>query len=100
MIAQRTNNISFFKAFAPALKRGLEAMPLSSRGLVWNDPASPAIGYGFHDSVLKSGEVSAATVGLSCDCHSDGRLLPRTGALHQPAFLRRVHGHELGPPGR
>ena len=65
MIAERTNNASFFEAFAPALKRGLDPMPLSPRGLVWNDPASPAIGYGFHDSILKSGEVSAATVGLS-----------------------------------
>ena len=35
-IAERTANLTFFSTHARALKRGLDRMPLSKRGLVWN----------------------------------------------------------------
>lgn len=81
MIAERTTNESFFEEYATAIKRGLDPMPLSSRGLVWNDPANPAIGYGFHDSVLKSGEVLYSSLLYVDACMGMSRLHNRTGQL-------------------
>ena len=79
MIAERTGNKSFFEEYAPALTRGLGTMPLSPRGLVWNDPGNPAIGYGFHDSVIKSGEVLYTSLLFFDACMGLSRLYNRTG---------------------
>ena len=77
MIAERTANLTFFSTHARALKRGLDGMPLSRRGLVWNDGAT--IGYGFHDGVVKSGEVLYSSLLFYDACRGMSRLHNRTG---------------------
>lgn len=46
-----------FEEWALALERGLAWVPLSARGLVWNDPERPHSPYGFTDTVGKTGEL-------------------------------------------
>lgn len=45
---------SFLAAHGPAVVAGLLATPLVN-GLPWSDPAQPWVGYGFTDSVIKTG---------------------------------------------
>jgi hypothetical protein len=48
---------AMYAAWAAALAHGIEWVPRSPRGLVWNDPAKPHSPYGFTDTVAKTGEL-------------------------------------------
>lgn len=39
----------------------LAAIPRSSNGAVWSDPAAPSVDYGFTDGILKTGDVTYGT---------------------------------------
>jgi len=53
--AQRA--VALFQEWGAALARGLDVLPLTPSGLVWNDPAAPHSPYGFTDTVRKTGEL-------------------------------------------
>ena len=53
---------SYYRKWAPALARGMNYIPLSVGGLVWNDPAKPHSPYGFTDTVAKTGELFMESV--------------------------------------
>lgn len=46
-----------YREWGPTLQRALRWVPLSDRGLVWNDPQRPHSPYGFTDTVGKTGEL-------------------------------------------
>lgn len=46
----------FFR-WAEALDRGMDCIPLSGEGLLWNDPTRPHSPYGFTDTVCKTGRL-------------------------------------------
>lgn len=48
---------ALFREWAPALDRGMDYIPRSPRGLVYNDPQNPHSPYGFTDTVGKTGEL-------------------------------------------
>ncbi len=52
-----TGDRELFLRHENALMDALETVPLSERGLVWIDPANAHSGYGFTDTVGKTGEV-------------------------------------------
>ncbi len=52
-----TGDYDLFLRHENALMAAMETVPLSEDGLVWIDPANPHPGYGFTDTVAKSGEV-------------------------------------------
>jgi hypothetical protein len=52
-----TNGASLFSEWERALKQSLDILPLSSSGLVWNDPVNPHSTYGFTDTIAKTGEL-------------------------------------------
>jgi hypothetical protein len=76
LVVDKTGNLTFFEHYAPALARGLRAMTLSPRGLVYNNGVT--IGYGFHDSVLKSGEVLYTSLLYYDACMTMSRCLNAT----------------------
>ncbi|MCS6861529.1 MAG: hypothetical protein NZT92_14560 [Abditibacteriales bacterium] len=49
--------LTLFREWAPALDRGMNYIPRSERGLVYNDPQKPHSPYGFTDTVGKTGEL-------------------------------------------
>jgi hypothetical protein len=63
-----------FQAWGAPLARGLDVIPLSPAGLVWNDPAAPHSPYGFTDTVCKTGELCFESLLLWDACR---RLAPR-----------------------
>ena len=48
---------TLWQEWLPALRRAMDYVPRSDRGLVWNDPAKPHSPYGFTDTVRKTGEL-------------------------------------------
>lgn len=50
-----TGDIELFVSTLDRLKRAMDFVPRSSLGLVWIDPDNPHTGYGFTDSVIKTG---------------------------------------------
>lgn len=46
-----------FSRWYPALDKGMDILPLSPEGLIWNDPADPHSPYGFTDTVCKTGRL-------------------------------------------
>jgi hypothetical protein len=48
---------ALFKEWAPPLKRAMDYVPRSERGLIANDPDRPHSPYGFTDTVCKTGEL-------------------------------------------
>ena len=58
---------AFLRKWAPSLAMGLEwlaqkTQPGSGSSLPWNDPDQPLVGYGFEDTVAKTGQLSFASV--------------------------------------
>ena len=70
-------NLSFFNEYAPVVNRALLATNLSSRGLVWNDGS--AVGYAFHDAVMKSHEVLYCSLLFFDAARGMSRLYNATG---------------------
>ena len=52
---------AWFEAVAPALARGMDATPLRD-DLTWSDPKHYIVGYGFTDTVVKTGHTFYASV--------------------------------------
>ena len=48
---------SLFHRWYPALDKGMDILPLSTEGLIWNDPEDPHSPYGFTDTVCKTGRL-------------------------------------------
>lgn len=51
-----------FARWYPALDRGMDVLPLSPEGLIWNDPEDPHSPYGFTDTVCKTGRLFMESV--------------------------------------
>ena len=51
-----------FQEWAPLLDRGMDCIPLSEDGLVWNAPEKPHSPYGFTDTVCKTGRLLMESV--------------------------------------
>lgn len=54
---RRWDDAVFFREHADALRRGLDFVSRAEDGLVFNDPARPQCGYGFTDSIAKTGRL-------------------------------------------
>lgn len=51
-----------FERWYPALDRGMDILPVSAEGLIWNDPEDPHSPYGFTDTVCKTGKLFKESV--------------------------------------
>ncbi len=78
-----TTDFAFVESRMPALWRGLESLPRSDDGAVYVDPASPHSGYGFTDTVAKTGAEWFSTLLLWEAWQLMGRM------------ARRLEDHEL-----
>jgi len=78
-----TTDFAFAEARMPALWRGLESLPRSADGAVYIDAASPHSGYGFTDTVAKTGAEWFSTLLLWEAWQLMGRM------------ARRLEDHEL-----
>lgn len=61
-LISRTDAGTHFSAWASALDRGMDCIPLGMDGLVWNDPSDPHSPYGFTDTVCKTGHLFMESV--------------------------------------
>lgn len=84
-----------FREWAPQLSRGLNWVPRSTAGLVFNDPAKPHSPYGFTDTVAKTGELLMESLLYWQACHA---LAGRYEGIGQHAkareFRRRARAIE------
>ena len=53
----RTGDYDFFRSIEPKLRRGLDHIRRADNGLVYNPPADPQVGYGWADTVRKTGHL-------------------------------------------
>jgi hypothetical protein len=56
MIPKESQEV-LYRKWSPFLAKGMDYIPRSARGLVWNDPVKPHSPYGFTDTVAKTGEL-------------------------------------------
>jgi hypothetical protein len=82
-----------FSPWAATLARGLDVIPLSPNGLVWNDPAAPHSPYGFTDTVRKTGELFFESLLYWDACRRIAARLPGEQAAR---FVSRAEKIESG----
>jgi hypothetical protein len=78
---------ALFKEWGANLARGVDVIPLSPAGLVWNDPAAPHSPYGFTDTVCKTGELLFESLLLWDAWRRLARRLEQTGEAAQAADI-------------
>ena len=69
-----------FARWYPALDRGMDILPRSPEGLIWNDPQDPHSPYGFTDTVRKTGRLFMESVLYHRACRKLGSLHRRFGS--------------------
>ena len=102
---------AWFGKWLPAMLRALANTPggpegSSSSALAWNSPDDPIVGYGFEDSVAKSGALNFASLltleACATLCHAArGHAADETVAVHQEATealcVRAVSAKQFTP---
>eukprot|EP01047_Picozoa_sp_COSAG01_P033042 COSAG01_NODE_2415_length_7736_cov_42.301034_2_plen_145_part_00 len=73
----------FLMKWLPALLRGLATIPTRGpgRALAYNSPNSPVVGYGFEDTVVKTGSLNFASL---LTLEATGHPLSRSAAPRDP----------------
>lgn len=74
-----------FATWAPLLDRGMDCIPLSEEGLVWNPPEKPHSPYGFTDTVCKTGRLLMESVLYWKACRKMAELYSRLLGLTDKA---------------
>ena len=72
------------------LSRGLEIVPLSENGLVYNDPGKPHSPYGFTDTIGKTGELFMESLLFWRGCAMLAELSEAFGSARLTAFDRKA----------
>lgn len=80
------------KRWAPALARGLDTIPRSVNGLVYNDPADPHSPYGFTDTIGKTGELMKESLLYWRACRMLADLYDKIGDSVYAGYYRRQAG--------
>jgi hypothetical protein len=84
--------LSLFREWAAALDRGMDYVPRSERGLVYNDPQKPHSPYGFTDTVGKTGELFMESLLYWTACRRLAERHEKTGNRTQSQeYRRRAH---------
>lgn len=78
-MTQEDRTKELFCRWYPALDKGMDILPLSPEGLIWNDPADPHSPYGFTDTVCKTGRLFMESVLYWRACRKLARLHDRCG---------------------
>jgi len=74
-----------FGRWCAPLERGMEILPLSREGLIWNDPEDPHSPYGFTDTVCKTGRLFMESVLYRQACRNLESLHRRFGSPERAA---------------
>lgn len=86
-----------FAEWAPSLEKVMAYLPLSERGLIWNDPADPHSPYGFTDCIGKTGELFKESLLFWRACRMLEAWLKEVGQGDRAsAFARRAEAVERG----
>lgn len=81
--------------WAVALVPGMEAIPLSPEGLVWNDPKNPHSPYGFTDTIGKTGRLFKESLLYWRACRQLAEIFEELGLeAFSKAFRQRCEGVE------
>lgn len=75
--------VACFSRWTEPLERGMEILPLSSEGLIWNDPKDPHSPYGFTDTVCKTGRLFMESVLYWQACRNLEKLHCRFGSTER-----------------
>lgn len=86
------------REFLPALHRGMDCIPLSPRGLVYNPPEKPHSPYGFTDTVCKTGELSMESILYWKACRQMASLIRAWGGEREEDYIRRARQVEENLP--
>lgn len=78
------------RRWAESLERGMDCIPLSPEGLVWNDPEKPHSPYGFTDTVCKTGRLFFESLLYWRACRQLSALLNRFGLPRGEEYAARA----------
>ncbi|MBW4079840.1 hypothetical protein [Paenibacillus sp. S150] len=81
---------TLFRQWESPLSRGLDIIPLSENGLVYNNPDDPHSPYGFTDTIGKTGELFMESLLFWRSCKYMGGLYSRFGNAEGAAKYQRL----------
>lgn len=74
-----------FRGWAEAIFKGMDCIPLSKDGLVWNDPERPHSPYGFTDTVCKTGRLFYESLLFWRACRQLSGMIRESGLSEEKA---------------
>jgi len=95
----REEAMAAFSAWSGALDKGMEILPLSPEGLIWNDSLDPHSPYGFTDTVCKTGRLFMESILYWRGCRILQRLHGMYGdPLQETLYAARAEAVERALP--